>query len=211
MKKLVLLGAGGHGKVVGEIAEQMQKWDNIEFLDDNFPDISKHLNWKITGKFLDYDNFDKSEAEFGVSIGDNHIRSDLINKLSKAGFQCPKLIHPAAVISRNVEIGSASVIMPNVTINTDCIVEEGCIINSASIIEHDCRIRKGAHISPGAKLGGNVKVGECSWVGIGASILPGVKLGRNVTIGAGAVVINNIEDGVTAVGNPARIVAKPNL
>lgn len=211
MKKIVLLGAGGHGKVVGEIAELMKKWSDIEFLDDCFPDISKSLSWKVTGKLIDYNQFDKSEAEFGVSIGDNHIRLNLINKLSEAGFQCPKLIHPAAVISQNVEIGFASVIMPNVTINIDCIVEEGCIINSASIIEHDCQIRKGAHISPGAKLGGNVKVGECSWVGIGASILPGVKLGKNVTIGAGAVVINNIEDDVTVVGNPARIVAKPNL
>jgi sugar O-acyltransferase (sialic acid O-acetyltransferase NeuD family) len=208
MKKLVLLGAGGHGKVVGEIAELMQEWDDIEFLDDRFPGVSEHLNWKVTGKFLDYDKFDKLEAEFGVSIGDNHIRLNFIEKLSNEGYHCPRFIHPAATVSKNVKVGDASVIMPNVTINIDCIVEEACIINTASIIEHDCTIQKGAHISPGAKLGGGVKVGKYSWIGIGASIIPNVKIGNKVTIGAGSVVINDIEDGITVAGNPAKIIKK---
>lgn len=208
MKKIVLLGAGGHGKVVADIAGLMQKWSDIEFLDDRFPKLVRNLNWNIVGKLSDYEKYDKSEVEFGVSIGNNHIRLNLINELSNADYLCPRLIHPSAMISKDVEVGDASVIMPNVTINIDSIVEEGCILNTASIIEHDCVIKKGAHISPGVKLGGGVKVGKYSWVGIGASILPGVNIGNEVIIGAGAVIINDIDDGVTVAGNPAKIIKK---
>ncbi|MCH7535448.1 MAG: acetyltransferase [Bacteroidetes bacterium] len=204
MSRLILIGAGGHGKVVADIAHAMQKWESIEFLDDKFPELALVASWQVTGKLNEYNNLDSNGINFGVTIGENKLRFKLIQSLLESGLELPSLVHPTAFVNDSIELGDGTVIMAQAAINIDSCVETGCVINTGATVDHDCMLANGVHLSPGVLLAGEVKIGERSWIGIGATVNRGITIGNDVMIGAGAVVINDIEDGLTVVGNPAK-------
>lgn len=208
MNALLILGAGGHGKVVADTALEMCKWNEVIFLDDAWPEKQKIGHWDICEKISNLAKLKPRCKEAVVAIGNNHLRMELQNRLVEVGFDIANIIHPSAKVSRFAYIGSGSVVFANAVVNVDAVIAEGAIINTAATIDHDCQLGMGVHISPGANLGGGVKVGDFSWVGIGASVRHLVSVGANVTIGAGAVVVSDIHDGVTAVGLPARPINK---
>lgn len=148
MKSLLIIGAGGHGKVVAEIAEDLG-YKKIDFLDDNAPEAIGKIG--DIEKYIDY-------GEAFCGIGNNKIREDIIQKIKKAGYTLATLVHPSAYISRSVKIGQGTVIEPRAMINTNSIIGEGTIISLGSLIDHDVVIGKYAHINSGAivKAGGNV-------------------------------------------------------
>lgn len=203
MSRLILIGAGGHGKVVADIACSMQKWRKIEFLDDRFPELSSVASWQIIGKVEEFINLVDDRPDIGVSIGQNDMRIDLISRLKELGFNLPAIVHPTAFISESVELGGGTVVMAQAAINIDSSIGFGCIINTGSIVDHDCKLANGVHISPGGHLAGGVSIGERSWIGIGATVNPGITIENDVVVGAGAVVVNDIGQGSTVVGNPA--------
>lgn len=138
-----------------------------------------------------------------LGIGDNATRSSCVAVL---GNRCaPFLIHSRATVSPSAQFGPGTVVLPGAVVNADAKVGRGVIVNTGAVIEHDCTIADCAHVSPGAVLTGGVSVGSLSWIGAGAIVLPRIRIGERVTIGAGAVVTRNVEDGVTVVGNPARV------
>lgn len=199
MRKLLIIGASGHGKVVADIAKK-NKYDDIAFLDDN-EDLSKCGNYNIIGKCSRFEEFD---CDMFVAIGNAEIRERLQNMLEEKGKIIPALIHPNAVIAENVSVGAGTVIMPGAVVNPDSIIGKGCIINTCSSVDHDCIVENFAHISVGAHLAGTVTVGEKTWVGIGAVVSNNLKIADNCMIGAGATVIHNIEESGTYVGVPAK-------
>lgn len=204
MNKLILIGAGGHGKVVADSAALCGNWRSIEFLDDAYPELSRTSNWQVIGKIDDYANFIDSETQFTVSIGQNIVRLKIIEKLHQANTSLPVIAHPSAFISDRQNVGDATVVMAQAAINVDCKIGQGCIINTGATVDHDCNLADGVHISPGAHLAGGVSIGKRSSIGIGAVVTPGVKIGENVIVGAGSTVLEDIEDGTTVIGNPAR-------
>jgi len=147
----------------------------------------------------------KKKYIFIVSIGDNNTRKSIFNLLKKKKYKFATLIHPTAVISKNVRIKKGTIINANVTINTDCVIEENCIINTGSIIEHDVKIGKNSHIAPGVKIGGQTTIGNNSLIGIGSIIKDKIKITDNVIVGAGAVVVKNCLKKGTYTGRPAKI------
>ena len=204
MSRLMILGAGGHGKVVAEIAKLMEKWDDIVFLDDN--EKLREVNGiKVIGQFNDYRIYKDRYNYAFVAIGDNELRLKLIENLKKEGLLIPALIHPFTSISDNCQIHEGTAVMAGAVINTNVIIGRGCIINTSSSIDHDGVLEDGVHISPGVHLGGTVKIGKHTWVCLGSNIINNVIIGSNVIVAAGAVVTENVPDNVMVAGIPAKI------
>ncbi|WP_336765783.1 acetyltransferase [Paenibacillus sp. USHLN196] len=200
--KLLIIGAGGHGKVVAEIALKMNKWSQIAFLDNNGSGRSA-LKFEVIGKSDDAIRF-ICEYDLFVAIGDNRIREELQEKLEKAGANIPVLIHPQSIIGDDVSIGMGTVLMAGSIINCCSKVGKGCIVNTGATIDHDNVIEDYVHLSPGTHLAGNVRIGKGTWIGIGGVVSNNVSIITRSIIGAGAVVIKDISTTGTYVGVPAR-------
>jgi len=202
MSKLLILGAGGHGKVVAEIARLIKQWDEIAFLDDK--EGLKEVNgYKVIDKLKNYKLYKEEYKNAFVAIGNNKLRINLIENLLREGFEIPILIHPFTFISNNVKVDKGTVIMAGAVINTNSVIGKGCIINTSSSIDHDCILKDGVHISPGVHVGGTVNIGKCTWVCIGSSIANNITIGKNVIVAAGAAVIKDVPDNVIVAGVPA--------
>lgn len=205
-KSLYIYGASGHAKVIVDIAECMGGWTICGILDDN-PESELFLGYQVLNARENLSRLDPHRDNIVIAIGANLARSQLGALIAGRGFILPALIHPTAVIARNVTVGAGTVIMAGVVINPSTAIGGLCILNTACTVDHDCVIGQAVHISPGAHLAGGVIVGDESWIGIGASIIQQCKIGSRSMIGAGAVVINDVADDVTVVGVPARSVA----
>lgn len=209
MDKVILLGAGGHCKVVVDILQD--RYDIVGVTDI---DITKHGKKFYGVKVLGNDDVLVEIYNKGIknalltlgSVRDNTAREKLFNYAKNIGFNMVNAISNQCILSKSVMLGEGNVILPGVIINACTRIGSNCIINTGSIIEHDCIIEDHVHISPGVKIAGGVKIGKGSFIGIGCTIIQGVKIGNNVTIGAGAVVIEDIPDNAIAVGVPAKII-----
>lgn len=205
MKRLAILGASGHGKVVADTAECCG-WQSVEFFDDAWPDRQDNGCWAVTGNtaslLAQLDQFDGVV----VAIGNNAIRQAKLQQLQAAGARLTTLVHPAATVSRHARIGAGSVVFAGVVVNSDAQVGLGAILNTGCSVDHDCALGEAVHLSPGAHLAGGVQVGDQSWIGIGASVRQLVRIGNRVMVGAGAAVVADVPDDVTVVGVPARVV-----
>ena len=191
-KNIAIIGAGGHGKVVGEIA-LLNQYKVINFFDDKVNDIKK-FPFTIFGS-LDYlkDHLKDYDAYF-VAIGENRIRSNIIEWLKKQKMNIVSLTHPRSTISQfsSLEIGTC--VMANAVINPGTLIKEGAIINTSASVDHDCIIEDFAHISPNCSLSGSVRVGKFSHLGTGTSVHPGIHIGNNVKTAVGSKVFKNILD-----------------
>lgn len=195
MKKLVLIGAGGHGKVVAETAEACG-YSDIVFVDQNWPGQQKNGRWSIIASA----DGNVSSLKF-CSIGHNDIRAQIFEKQKL--WNSPVLLHPSAIISPTVQLGAGTLAVAGVIINADVTAGVGTILNTACSVDHDCKLGDFVHISPGARLAGKVSVGSRSWIGIGAVIKEGVTIGKDVIVAAGAAVIDDVKDGARVGGVPA--------
>ena len=191
-KNIAIIGAGGHGKVVGEIA-LLNQYKVINFFDDKGNDIKK-FPFTISGS-LDYlkNNLKDYDAYF-VAIGENRIRSNIIEWLKKKKMNIVSLVHPRSTLSQfsSLEIGTC--VMANAVINPGTLIKEGAIINTSASVDHDCIIEDFAHISPNCSLSGSVRVGKFSHLGTGTSVHPGIHIGNNVKTAVGSKVFKDILD-----------------
>lgn len=190
MKRLLIVGAGGHGKVAADIAMKMEQWEEIAFIDDNFPEKRKCLDFEVIGdsSFL----LNQKKQDVFVAIGDNKIRETVTNELS-SDCNTVTLIHPSAIIGHHVTIGRGSMIGANAVINTDTRIGEGVIVNTGTIIEHENIIDCFVHLSPNVVTGGQVSIGERTWVGLNTSIINNISIGSDIIIGAGSLVLRDVE------------------
>ena len=191
-KKIAIIGAGGHGKVVGEIA-LLNQYKTIDFFDDQIYQI-KNFPFKIIGNLELLKKNIKNYDNFFVAIGDNKIRFDKISWVKNEKKNIVKLIHPKSTISQFSSIELGSCVMANAVINAGTYIKEGVIINTSSSIDHDCLIEDYAHISPNCSLSGNVNVGKFCHLGAGTSVHPGINVGQNVKTGVGSKIYKDILD-----------------
>ncbi|MBE5737099.1 MAG: acetyltransferase [Clostridiales bacterium] len=201
MKDLVIIGAGGHGRVVADIAQKLGVYANIFFLDDG--DIKETMGLPVVGKTFDAEKF-IDKADLFVAIGNNQVRRDFNERLLKLGADIPTLIHPSANIGACVEIGLGSAVMAGTVVNPCSKLGKGVILNTCSSIDHDCVVGDYCHIAVGSHVAGTVKLGENVCVGAGAIIKNNVEVCANCVIGAGAVVVKNIIEEGTYIGVPAK-------
>lgn len=203
-KKVVIIGAGGHAKVIAEIIKQSND-QLIGFLDDN-----KDIQFKeifdgkmVIGTTNDIARY--NEYYFIIGIGNNEIRK----KISNCNLKWYTAIHPKAIIASDVKIDEGTVVMPGVVINPGTTIGKHCIINTSASVDHDNIIDDYVHISPGSHLAGTVHIKEGSWICAGATIINNISIEKNTIIGAGAVVLENInEPNNTYVGTPAKQIKK---
>ena len=206
--EIVLVGGGGHCKVVISIIKKLDTF-NITGISD----LKENLGKEVLGIMTKYTDdqleelHDKGIKYALVTLGsvgnpDNRIR--LFEMLKQIGFEIPVIISKNAIVDESVEIDEGTVIMPGVIINPGTKIGKNCIINTGAIIDHDCMIGDHVHIAPGVTLSGSVKVGMGSHIGTGASAIHGIEIGSRVIVGAGSVVVNTIQDNKKVMGVPAR-------
>ncbi|MFD2923016.1 acetyltransferase [Halobacillus naozhouensis] len=203
MTKLILIGAGGHSKVIQDIVAEDKDFALYAIVDDAFDDMNE-VDGIIYANTSFLEGISVKNYLFCVAIGNNNIRRNLYNKFNIPLESYATLVHPSAVISKSAKIGHGTVVMPNGVVNADTIIGNHCIVNTNSVIEHDNIIGDYVHISPNATLSGAVTVDEGTHVGAGSVVIPSKNIGSWSTVGAGSVVINNIMENVTVVGVPAK-------
>jgi sugar O-acyltransferase (sialic acid O-acetyltransferase NeuD family) len=202
MRRVVIIGAGGHAQVVADILWRMRDAGldvaPVAYLDDN---AALHgqtfLDVPVVGAVERLGQIEH-EAVI-VAIGHGRIRQQLFTTLQQQGEQLIIARHPTAVIAPDVHIGSGTMICANVVVNTGAVIGQNVILNTACTIDHHNQIGDHAHIAPGVHLGGDVWVGEGALVGIGATVLPQCRIGRWATVGGGAVIVRDVSAGATAV------------
>ena len=143
MKKLLILGAGGYGKTVADVAAQLNCYEIIAFLDD------QREGEGVLGKCGEYARFVR-EYEIYPAFGNNEFRMRWLKTLQDAGAVVPTLIHPRAYISPTAKVGTGTVILPMAVVNTGVTVGDGCIVNIGAIVDHDVILEDGVHLAPGA-------------------------------------------------------------
>ena len=197
MKKLIIIGASGHGKVVADIAVQ-NGYQEIVFLDDNEA-VKSCGKYPVIGKT---DEARRLDGDIIVAIGNANIRKRILE--SMGGMKLATLIHPAAVVANDVVIGEGTVAMAGAVVNPGAILGKGCIVNTCASIDHDCRVSDYVHVAVGGHLCGSVAVGERPWIGAGAVVSNNISVCGECMIGAGAVVVKDIKEPGTYVGAPVQ-------
>ena len=203
LRKLAILGASGHGKVVADAAE-LSGWDEVVFFDDAWPECASNSVWPVLGTTADLLASLDQFAGVAIAIGNNVIRYEKLQQLREHGAVLPVIVHPQAVISRYARIGDASVVCAGVVVNADAQIGAAAILNTGCSVDHDCVLADAVHISPGARLAGGVRVGQCSWIGMGAVVRQLLTVGAYSVVGAGAAVVKNVAEHTAVIGVPAQ-------
>lgn len=211
MKKLLLIGGGGHCASVADAVLQSGEYEAVGVVDIKIEDslfgCIPYIGTDDGLPRLYAEGYKYAFITLG-SIGDTSKRERLYQMVLDIGFSVPNIIDPTAVVSTHVDIGSSIFIGKRVVVNARATIGDCAIINTSSVVEHDCQIGAFAHVSPSATLCGNVRIGYSSYIGAGAIIKQGVTVGERSIVGMGSVVTHNIPDGVVAYGNPCREVRK---
>lgn len=199
-EQVIVIGAGGHGKVIADIVRS--SGDTVlGFLDDSPNRPESVCGIPVLGGAEDYVNY--PEARFVIAIGNGGVRQQVAERL--AGVRWYTAIHPAATVSpMGTNIGEGTVIMAGAVVNPGASIGRHCIINTKASVDHDNQIGDYTHISVGATLAGTVTVGRTVWVGAGAVVSNNLSICDGCMIGAGTVVVRSIEESGTYVGVPAR-------
>ena len=197
MRKLAIIGASGHGRVVADIARK-NGYSEIVFLDDD-ENIHECGGYPVIGKSAEAGMID---ADVIVGIGNASVRRRIQESIPDEKLII--LIHPDAVVAEDIVIGTGTVVMAGTVINPGARIGKGCIINTCSCVDHDCEVGDYVHISVGSHLCGTVSVGSGTWIGAGATVSNNISICPDCMIGAGAVIVKNIDSAGTYMGVPAR-------
>jgi len=201
-KRLGVIGAGGHGKVVADVAGRAG-WTQVVFFDGRVTSSDcAHAHWPLVAAPEDA-AVHECDGYF-VAIGNSEVRQQWCEWLLDNGLPLVSLVDPSAVVSEYAIIEPGVLIVSGAVVNVDSYISQGTIVNTRACVDHDCHIGAYSHICPAAALAGTVKVGAHSWIGIGSQVKQGISIGDGVIVGAGATVVSDIDDDSTVVGTPAR-------
>jgi len=215
-KKVLIVGAGGHGSEVRAYVENVGAAHEhvrlLGFIDDN-RSKGPWLGTKVLGGLPELETLAHEEKDntfhYITACGDNPVRCRLVRTIEAFGMENLRpwtLRHPSSQIGPEVQIGQGTLLAPNVIITTRARIGHHCILNVKVSVSHDCVIGDFVNINPGAVICGSVDIGAGAYIGAGAVIKDRIRIGRGVTVGAGAVVVHDLPDGITVVGVPARAI-----
>lgn len=206
MLDIVIIGAGGHSKIVADAA--IRTGFRVRgFLDDHAT-VAPLPGYDVIGTVLDLVHNPQLQKDVlaVIAIGDNRARMHVVEKLGLPREGYARVIDPSAVVSRYASIAEGTVVLQGAIVNAGTVVGHHAILNTGCTVDHDCEIASYAHISPGVNLAGGVAVGEGAHLGIGTCVIPQCSIGNWSVVGAGAAVVQNIPAKCTAVGVPATVV-----
>jgi len=197
IKKVYIIGAGQHGRVVENILAQNKEFKVVGFLDDN----AKSKD--IVGKIDSFCELDLKNTYFFVAIGDNVARTAIFENLKTAGAKFVNAIHKKAFIESSVEFGINVMVGAFSYINIHTTIGDNTIINNGCIIEHNCSIGKNCHLTPGVIVAGEVLIEYNVFIGIGSTLRDRIRIAQECVIGAQSNVVSNIDKVGVYFGNPA--------
>ncbi len=209
MKKIAIIGAGGFGRevlmLINQINDKNSEWDFVGFFDDGFEKDTLINNFPIIGNISDLVNW-KAEISIAIAIGNPKIKKEIIDKINKNKLiQFPNLIHPSVQINNfDLSIGYGNIICNGCILTINIKIENFVIINLATTVGHDTIIQNYCSIMPGVNISGEVMVCNSVYIGTGAKIINQLEIGEKSIIGAGAVVYKSIPPNCTAIGIPAK-------
>ena len=206
--KLLIIGCGGHGKVVLDSAISMDCWSEIAFIDDKYPNLKEFNSIKVLSKIKNIKKFENNWTHIIVAIGNNKLRTKITNLVGKRKFILTNVIDSSAKLSSNIKIGKGNVIFANSIIASGSKIMNNSIINHGAIIDHDCKIGSNTHICANVSLSGNIKIGNNVFIGTNSSIINESKIGNNVVIGSCSLVNKSISNSKVGFGIPFEISKK---
>jgi sugar O-acyltransferase (sialic acid O-acetyltransferase NeuD family) len=206
--KTIIVGAGGHSRVVYDILRYDHNTEVIAFV-DNTPRGSEETIMGVPVRG-DHDVIptlveEEDVGGFIIAVGDNEIRRGHFKKILDMGLEPVSAIHPEAYISKTATVGSGTVVASGVNVSTNADIGENSILNTGAIVDHETTIGEHVHVAPGSTVAGRVSIGELTFVGMGSTVRDYVDVGENVTVGAGSVVLEDVPSNVTIAGAPAEI------
>lgn len=206
-RRVIVVGAGGHARVLVSILSQSPGVDLVGVADRNSMNLGEVIGvTKVTATFDDLPVLFKQGVTWAaLAIGDNRERSELFAGLKTEGFSIMTVKHPGAVIEPDVRIGEGSVICAGAILSAGVILGSGVIINTGTVVDHETFVDAHAHISSGSCLAGRVMIGERTFVGAGSRVVDKIKIGARCVIGAGSIVVDDIPSDVVAYGVPAKV------
>lgn len=209
MKKVLIIGASGHGKVIIDIFEQQQNYQIIGLLDDDIPKDTFFFGYKTLGSITELPSLltTHQNCEVFIAIGDNWIRHKMKDKIESlhSNVIFANAIHPNAQLAKGVTLGVGNAVMPGAIINSNCEIGNFTIINTKASLDHDSSIKDFSSLAPNATTGGNVTIGEFSVISISTTIKHGVTVGSHSVIGAGALLLQDCGDRQVLFGIPAKV------
>lgn len=213
-ERVLILGAGGHGRVVLDILLHTGRYEVVGFLDNNSAIHGRRVDGvPVHGAVADLERIFAESQAHGVviAIGDNGVRRGLARDIQQSDIPLLSAIHPSATIASSAQLGRNVVVAAGVVVCANCQIGDSVILNTGCIIDYQSMIGEGSHICPGVRLGGRVKVEQGVFVGIAATIIPRVTLGCESIIGAGSVVLEDVPQLSTVVGVPAHTIRHTDL
>lgn len=211
MNGYVIIGAGGHAKVVID-SLKMQGKEILGLTDAKYHEGMYCEGFPVVGTDECLERLFSEgvgNAAMGIGhVGNYQIRQKVYDYARHVGFSFPNIIHPAAVIADSVLPGNAGFFNAGCIVNAGAGIGDLCIVNTAAIIEHEVCLGYGVHIAPGATILGAAHIGENSFIGAGSIVLPGVHVGKRCIVGAGSIVLHDVEDDSVVAGNPARVLRR---
>ena len=206
--KVLIIGAGGHARVVYEVLRYDRNIEVVAFVDNLTRGADEAImNIPIVGGHSVIPRLIKDGVSGAiVGVGDNHIRADYFRKLKSMDLELVKAIHPTAHIAYNAKVEEGTMVVAGAILATSAKVGRNVIVNTGAIIEHEDILEDHVHIAPGVVLAGRVTVGEETFIGAGSIVKENITIGRNVTVGAGSIVLADIPENAVAVGVPAKII-----
>lgn len=204
MPPILLLGAGGHGRVVLELLRAEGRFAPLGFLDDA-PPAETILGLPVLGGLEALPRL-RAEgiAHAFVAIGHNAARAGLGERLAALGFEQPALAHPAAFLAPSARREAGSLVMARAVLGTEARLGPLAILNTGAIADHDADLGHACHVAPGCALAGQVTLGARALLGVGCAVKPGVTIGEEAVVGAGSAVIADIPARARVAGTPAR-------
>ena len=198
--RLVIFGAGGHGRVVIEVFRAMGGFDIVGVVAQTEPPALLGVPWLGDESQMEALRREGVEAAF-VAVGDNAARARLGAMLD--GFTLPAAIHPAAFVSPSAVIEGGAVVMARAVLGTQARLGRLAILNTGAIAEHDVVLEEASHAAPGSVLCGHARLGARALLGAGAAVRPGVRIGADAVVGVGAAVVSDVPGGARVGGVPA--------
>ncbi|WP_214825777.1 acetyltransferase [Exiguobacterium algae] len=203
MEWIVIFGAGGHAQVIIDMIELKGIYKIAGIYDDSPHLIGKFLyGYPILGSIGVTSVIRKGI----IGIGDNDQRAAVAQRILERmpDFEFISAVHPNAIIGKHVQIEQGVAVMAGSVVNMNTVLHAHSVVNTMASVDHDCTLEPFAAVAPGAHLGGNVTIGERSFVGMGATVIHNLHVGHDTVVGAGATVVYDLPNNVLAYGTPAR-------